>query len=714
MYRRVTSIATSAAVGLAAAVALLPTAAQAAPETFTGRVQVIVGDTIVGCAATFDERSDMASSTTTESEAHRVSITTGLRQELVLVGDPTRVLGVYNHDGAMSQSQPDGYTFLSRGGPLPAGTPSVNGRQTAIWSIDPASRELSATYVWDDASTQAVEAWHYDEGVGANRRFIGLAPSAEAFASRFAQGVVASLRIGEACSGPVVRDVAQAITFTSSVPSPAYPGQTYTVAATGGASGNAVTFSSTTSEVCSIDGSTVILTKPGTCTIDANQAAATGYSAAPTVSQDVTVSSIPTTTELTLDRDSVVTGQGFTATAQIDVASGSIGRAGGVVAFSIDGHAVDHVAFDGDGRATTQAIRPGVGVHRIGAAWFPENNGEYDNSSDESSLTVSAASTSTKVAVKATELSATVAPVAPGAGTPTGDVAFFVDGTKVGTATLANGTAKLAHRIPTDRTHAVSAEYAGSTDFNASSASTSRANPTLTARVASSQKSRGGWYRHPVTISFDCDAKGAELATACPKPVKVSRQGATSVTRTIHTADGGIVTVTAAVKLDRSKPRVGIRGVKTGRSYFDAPKPTCSAKDSLSGVKTCKVTTKRSGSRVVVTAKATDVAGNVRTKRVAYRIASHEIQGAKLKNGTYRVKHGETYTIRVRGAKANYVYATPAPGKPHRGSVPFKKAGKNTWALGVTMSMTTSATRSWNLGYTQNGKLHVIKVKVTG
>lgn len=67
-----------------------------------------------------------------------------------------------------------------------------------------------------------------------------------------------------------------------------------------------------------------------------------------------------------------------------------------------------------------------------------------------------------------------------------------------------------------------------------------------------------------------------------------------------------------------------------------------------------------------------------------------------------------------RVAKARSLDATPAPGTLNRGSAPFKKAGKNTWALGVTMSMTTSGTRSWNLGYTQGGKLHVVKVKVVG
>lgn len=709
MYRRVTSIATSAAVGLAAAVALLPAPAQAAPETYSGRLQVIVGDTIIGCASSSTSFGSLPSISESTDTALRVTVPEGTAQDMTIDGGAGSVVGAddtyagYPMTGMQLQ-----YTFLGTQQPLAAGSPSVHRRQSAIWSVDPATMNVSARYVADDLTVLDMSAHTFG-----HMSFISLTPNFAAVKGSFPNAQPATLRLGEACSGPVTPpDVEQTITFTSTAPETVHPGDTYEVTATGGDSGNPVTFSSSTRDECTIEGSTVTFHRAGTCTIVADQAAATGFLAADPVEQDVQVDAFETSLDLSFEPANPVTGQGTTATAQLGT-EGTLGDAGGVVQFRVDGDVVDHVAYDEAGRAST-ALDLGVGTHQVDATWWPEANYQYGSSSDSDTVTVSAAGTTTKVSVKPRELSATVATVAPGAGTPTGEVTFFVDGRKVGAAALHHGTAKLAHTVPTDGSHAVSAAYAGSTEFTASSGSTSRSNPALTARVISSQKSRGGWYRHPVTISFGCDAKGAELTTACPKPVKVSRQGSSTVTRTIHTADGGIATVTAAVKIDRSKPRVGIRGVKSGRSYFDAPKPTCSAKDSLSGVKTCKVTTKRSGSRVVVTAKATDVAGNVRTKRVAYRLAGYKIEGAKLKNGVYQVRHGETYTIVVRGSKARYVYATPAPGKPHRGSVPFKKAGKDRWALGVKMSMTTSRTRSWNLGYTQNGKLHVIKVKVVG
>jgi hypothetical protein len=75
-------------------------------------------------------------------------------------------------------------------------------------------------------------------------------------------------------------------------------GATATVSATGGASGNPVIFSSTTSGVCSASGSngaTITGVTAGTCTIAANQAGNTNFNAAPQVTQNITVSASTST-----------------------------------------------------------------------------------------------------------------------------------------------------------------------------------------------------------------------------------------------------------------------------------------------------------------------------------------------------------------------------------------------------------------------------------
>jgi PKD repeat protein len=84
---------------------------------------------------------------------------------------------------------------------------------------------------------------------------------------------------------------AQTIEFTSKAPTGASVGGTYEVKATGGASGNPVTFTidSTSSSVCSISGATVTFKATGTCTIDANQGGNANYEAAPQVAQSFSV-----------------------------------------------------------------------------------------------------------------------------------------------------------------------------------------------------------------------------------------------------------------------------------------------------------------------------------------------------------------------------------------------------------------------------------------
>lgn len=89
----------------------------------------------------------------------------------------------------------------------------------------------------------------------------------------------------------VIAQGAQAITaFAANPASPTYaPGGTFTVSATGGASGNPVVFASTTPAVCTLAGSTVTTVAAGNCALTADQAGNANYSAAPQVPLAVTI-----------------------------------------------------------------------------------------------------------------------------------------------------------------------------------------------------------------------------------------------------------------------------------------------------------------------------------------------------------------------------------------------------------------------------------------
>lgn len=73
---------------------------------------------------------------------------------------------------------------------------------------------------------------------------------------------------------------AQGINFTSAPPSNPRIGDSYTVSASGGGSGNPVTFTTADASVCTVSTSTVTMVGVGTCTIRANQAGSADYLAA--------------------------------------------------------------------------------------------------------------------------------------------------------------------------------------------------------------------------------------------------------------------------------------------------------------------------------------------------------------------------------------------------------------------------------------------------
>ncbi len=81
----------------------------------------------------------------------------------------------------------------------------------------------------------------------------------------------------------VIAPLAQAISgFAANPAAPVFtPGGSFTLAATGGASGQPVVFASSTAPVCTVSGATVTMIAAGTCALTADQAGTAVYSAAP-------------------------------------------------------------------------------------------------------------------------------------------------------------------------------------------------------------------------------------------------------------------------------------------------------------------------------------------------------------------------------------------------------------------------------------------------
>jgi Bacterial Ig-like domain (group 3)/Putative Ig domain len=414
----------------------------------------------------------------------------------------------------------------------------------------------------------------------------------------------------------------QTIAFTSTPPAAGVVGQTYVVAAIGGASGNPVVFSidASSSGVCSINGSTVHLNHPGSCLIDADQA----------------------------------------------------------------------------------------------------GNAQYSAASASQTASVTKAATSTAVAVHARTVTATVTAVAPGAGAPTGSVAFAVKGKPVGTAVLSGGVATLTYHVPPGKTRQVSAVYSGDSDFTASSGSTSRRDPSITATVSSSHaKTKYGWYRSRVKITFHCTTHGAALTSACPSPVTLSHNGAgQSVARTVTAVDGGAATATIrGINIDMALPAVRITGVRSGASYpGGAPAAHCVGSDSLSGIASCTVAKSTRGNSVTVTARAIDRAGNIRSATVTYNLLRFYLLGASYQNGAFVVHEGHRYTLvalTTSRSRPRYYDAAPFGQTPHPADNLMKAAGSqfglHRYTVSVYFGRGMGRYKYWNFGVKVGATMHLVK-----
>jgi hypothetical protein len=361
------------------------------------------------------------------------------------------------------------------------------------------------------------------------------------------------------------------------------------------------------------------------------------------------------------------------------------------------------------------------GSANIGATFTPDDTATFATATQTLTQVTDQASTTTAVTVNPTTLVADVAAVAPGAGTPTGAVTFTIDGSPVGTADLVSGVATLTHTTPTGSAHNVAASYPGDTDFTGSSGSMSRQDPTITATTSSAHpKTSFNWYRAPVTITFTCTTNGAPLTASCPVPATLSANAAAqSVSRTITATDGGTDTVVVSgINIDKVAPNVAARGVKN-KAFYDgkAPKLICAARDALSGVASCRITTRTKGTVTRYRLTATDKAGNTKTVTGHYTVEHTFLQGVTIRKRAYDVKVGKSYLFVVAASsRPRYYDATPAFGKhpkPFKPDALLNHAGKHRWTIRVHITKDMAARTYWNIGARTGHTTQIIRLRVS-
>ena len=197
-----------------------------------------------------------------------------------------------------------------------------------------------------------------------------------------------------------------------------------------------------------------------------------------------TIQAAGTTTTIAGNVATAAFGQSVSFTATVAVVSPGTGTPTGSVQFVVNGADYESaVTLDANGQAVLSTSALPAGSHNVYAV-YTSNDSDFGNSDDSASPlaeTINAAGTATAVASSATTsivgesltLTATVAVVSPGMGTPTGSVQFVVDGSEFGSPVTLNATgqAVLATSALGIGPHTVSALYdSNSVDFSASTA----------------------------------------------------------------------------------------------------------------------------------------------------------------------------------------------------------------------------------------------------
>lgn len=239
-----------------------------------------------------------------------------------------------------------------------------------------------------------------------------------------------------------------------------------------------------------VDGADFGSPKPlagGTATSDSTASLSTGdhsvvavysgdsnFLASTSAAQTQTVNKAATTTSLSVAPSPTVSGQAVTFTAHVDILAPGVGTLGGAVQFNVDGQPFGTAVPLGAGdNATLTVSSLATGNHDVEAVY----NGNADFASSGSATVthgVNRADTTLDLTSSANPAfsgapityTATIAPVAPGAGTVTGTVQFAVDGDPLGAPVPVSGGQAVSPVTNLQvSSHSITANYSGDANF---------------------------------------------------------------------------------------------------------------------------------------------------------------------------------------------------------------------------------------------------------
>ena len=186
-----------------------------------------------------------------------------------------------------------------------------------------------------------------------------------------------------------------------------------------------------------------------------------------------------TATAVTSSLNPSVFGQPVTFTATVTAVAPGTGTPSGSVTFLDGGSPIGSGTLSG-GVATFATSALATGPHTITTSYpgDPSFNGSTGVMTGNPQV-VSKANTTTAVTSsvnpsvfgQSVTFTATVSPVAPGGGTPTGSVTFLDGGSPIGTGTLSSGIATFSTSALAVASHTITTSYSGDGNFNGSTGS---------------------------------------------------------------------------------------------------------------------------------------------------------------------------------------------------------------------------------------------------
>ena len=186
-----------------------------------------------------------------------------------------------------------------------------------------------------------------------------------------------------------------------------------------------------------------------------------------------------TTTAVASSQNPSIFGQSVTLTATLSPVAPGAGTPTGTVTF-LDGGSPIGTGTLSSGSATFTTSTLATGSHTITASYGGDGNFNASTASltgnpqvvnKTNTTTAVASSQNPSIFGQSVTLTATLSPVAPGAGTPTGTVTFLDGGSPIGTGTLSSGSATFTTSTLATGSHTITASYGGDGNFNGSTAS---------------------------------------------------------------------------------------------------------------------------------------------------------------------------------------------------------------------------------------------------